>query len=84
MKGCLDGLGRADSPPHPALKRAPTSPREAVRGESGASANRKKAGIAPGLPFFVDSRVKSGHDEIAQFNEARFGGVAGHDLISAS
>jgi hypothetical protein len=35
---------------------------------------RKKAGIAPGLRFFVAS---------PQF-EARFGGEAGHDLISVS
>jgi hypothetical protein len=39
----------------------------------------KQAGIAPGLPFF--GAALGGK---AQFKEARFGGVAGHDLISAS
>ena len=36
--------------------------------------DKKKAGIAPGRLFFTR----------AQFNEARFGGEAGHDLISVS
>jgi len=41
----------------------------------------KKAGIAPGLSFFVrDADDDSG----GQFNEDRFGGVAGHDLTSVS
>jgi hypothetical protein len=34
----------------------------------------------------VDGRVKPGHDDVGrpQFSEARFGGEAGHDLISVS
>ncbi len=52
------------------------------------SVSKKKAGITPGLYFFllvVDGRVKPGHDDVGrpQF-EARFGGDAGHDLISVS
>jgi hypothetical protein len=47
---------------------------------------RKKAGIVPGLSLFVDGRDKPGHDDVQvpQFSEARFGGVAGHDLIRVS
>jgi hypothetical protein len=73
---------------------APTSPR--ARGEvSRASAQNKKAGIAPGLfLLIVDGRViraktrfalLPGHDDVGrpQF-EARFGGEAGHDLIRVS
>jgi hypothetical protein len=41
------------------------------------SAKRKKAGIAPGLSYLEMLRV-------AYFASARFGGVAGHDLISVS
>ena len=37
---------------------------------------KQKAGIAPGL------RIISWY--VAQFADARFGGVAGHDLISVS
>jgi hypothetical protein len=50
----------------------------------------EKAGIAPGLLFLlskkvVDGRVKPGHDEVGRTQfEARFGGDAGHDLISVS
>jgi hypothetical protein len=40
--------------------------------------SKQKAGIAPGLSFFVSLRRK------AQFAEARFGGEAGHDLIRVS
>ena len=46
-------------------------------------------GLVPGIHVLAtkkvaDARVKPGHDAcLAQF-DARFGGVAGHDLISAS
>ena len=49
-------------------------------------------GLVPGIHVLlpleqvVDGRVKPGHDDAKcpQFNEARFGGVAGHDLIRVS
>ena len=47
-------------------------------------------GLVPGIHVLlkkvVDGRVKPGHDDVCkpQFNDARFGGVAGHDLIRAS
>ena len=40
---------------------------------------RKKAGIAPGLSFVSITECCE-----AYFTSARFGGVAGHDLTSAS
>jgi hypothetical protein len=47
-------------------------------------------GLVPGIHVLakkkvVDGRARPGHDGVcfAQF-DARFGGVAGHDLISAS
>jgi hypothetical protein len=51
-----------------------------------AMTEEKRPGSLPALRFFVDGRVKPGHDdvEMPQFSEARFGGVAGHDLIRAS
>ena len=89
IRGCLSKFDRcehAESPPHPAL-RADLSPQ--ARGEV-----RKKAGIAPGFLFCIPRtgpgaakrrkrRIASGTQR-SQFNDARFGGVAGHDLISVS
>ena len=43
-----------------------------------ATKKRKKAGIAPGLSYFVDIQPSR------HFASARFGGVAGHDLIRVS
>jgi hypothetical protein len=47
-------------------------------------------GLVPGIHVLaktkvVDGRGKPGHDDVARAQfDARFGGLAGHDLISAS
>ena len=45
----------------------------------------KKKGRDRSRPYVgVDGRVKPGHDDRRPQFEARFGGLAGHDLISVS